>query len=85
MSEAASIGGDGAEEADKISESDQRQEDAYCPGYRPGNPVLVTSTEGCMTGVEMGVVDHMHAFGINQSETSPNWTACGIPALPGVK
>ena len=58
----------------------------YCPGYRKGNPALVSNeTEGCATGEGIGVIDHMLAFGIGSHVRNPNWTACGIPRLPNEK
>ena len=59
--------------------------ESYCPGYRPGNPGLVPDIQDCKRGVEIGVVDHRRAFGINSLIKNPNWTACGIPVVPGEK
>ena len=60
-------------------------ETEYCPGYRPGNPKLASDLNECKSGAEIGVLDHIHAFGMDSLVRSPNWTACGIPALPEEK
>jgi hypothetical protein len=61
-------------------------EQDYCPGYKTGNPGrFSTETADCATGAEIGVVDHMLAFGIGSHVRNPNWTVCGIPFLPNEK
>ena len=72
-----------ADETGGEGEGDERE---YCPGYRQGNPgQLATETQRCTSGARIGVVNHALAFGIDSHVISPNWTACGIPFLPGEK
>jgi hypothetical protein len=64
------------------SEVDPYQQIEYCPGYRAGNPSLASDLGECKSGADIGVVDHIYAFGIDSLVRSPNWTACGIPTVP---
>ena len=82
---ALAFGAPAADEEDVYIEDVDQQQQIYCPGYRSGNPILATTGEGCRGGPELGVVDHMYAFGINQTEGNPDWSACGIPTLPSEK
>ena len=68
------------------SEVDPYQQiEEYCPGYRAGNPNLASDLDECKSGAEIGVVDHIYAFGIDPLVRRPNWTACGIPTVPEEK
>ena len=70
---------------DYTSELTEVNQTEYCPGYRAGNPNLASDLDECKSGAEIGVLDHIHAFGMDSLVRSPNWSACGIPTLPGEK
>ena len=74
----------GGDEAPAIAEEEEDQM-RECSGYRPGNPGVVSDIPGCKTGSDIGVVDHMYAFGFSPLAQTPNWTACGLPTLPQEK